>query len=70
LPKESDISIRIYNSAGKLVRILKQGIEPSGYYRIVWDGKDNKGKKINYGVYYCRMNTAEYKSMKKLIKIE
>jgi YVTN family beta-propeller protein len=70
LPKESDISIRIYNSAGKLVRTLKQDIENAGYYRIVWDGKDNEGKMVNYGVYYCRMNAADYKAMKKLIKIE
>jgi hypothetical protein len=70
LPKESDISIRIYNSAGKLVRTLKQGIENAGYYRIVWDGRDNKGKKVNYGIYYCRMNATEFKAMKKLIKVE
>jgi YVTN family beta-propeller protein len=41
-------SVRIFSRTGSLVRILPV---PTGCSRVVWDGRDDLGKKVSAGVY-------------------
>jgi hypothetical protein len=68
LEKEEDIKILIYSLNGSLVRILFNGKEKRGRYLIKWDGKDNKGKNVNKGIYFLRFITNNYQETKKIIK--
>ncbi|MFH2047300.1 MAG: flagellar hook assembly protein FlgD [Pseudomonadota bacterium] len=51
LDDKADVSISILNSAGVEVRNIKEGLKDSGEYTISWDGLDNKGKKLDDGIY-------------------
>lgn len=45
------IRIRIFDSVGRLVRILANN-EPSGAYgQIIWDGLNDEKRKVNMGIY-------------------
>lgn len=68
--KESKhVKIEIFNTKGQKVRTLTNSIAMKGKHNLNWDGKDDEGKSIGSGVYYCRMQTDSYKSARKMIKI-
>ena len=50
---ELDVVIKIYNVAGKMIRILQTKISPSGYtlQPVTWDGNDEGGQKAGKGLY-------------------
>ncbi len=62
IKKADEVEIKIYNIVGQLVDIIegRNGI-------AVWDGKDENGKHVSSGIYFYKMNTGEYTSMKKMI---
>lgn len=59
LPKEDRAQIAIYAADGRMVAKLAEGKFPSGYTRLVWNGKDQNGQEVSPGIYFCRLQTAE-----------
>lgn len=59
LPYSAWLNINIYNQAGKLIRNLLNEPKSPGYYYLNWDGKDNNGCKLPFGVYFllCKIKT-------------
>lgn len=55
LPKESEVSIKIYNTIGKEIIELINETRSSGDYEIVWNGTDKNGNKVSSGVYFITM---------------
>jgi len=54
LPGKTEMSLKIYNIFGQLVKILENGIKNAGYHYVMWDGSDFHGKKVTSGIYlYC-----------------
>ena len=70
LPKESEVNLSIYNSFGNLVRLLKNGVEKPGVYKVIWNGKDNQGNKVSSGIYFYRLSTNKFTATKKVVKTE
>ncbi len=50
LPAESNLTIKIYDVKGRLVRTLVKG-EPRVSGELAWDGRDDDGKTVRMGVY-------------------
>jgi hypothetical protein len=69
-PKDGWIKLEIYNSSGILVCLLKSGSEKSGFYRVVWNGCDDKGKPVAKGIYFCRLEVGELTAIKKIGKLQ
>ena len=69
LPKESQVSLRVYNIAGQLVRTLIEGKEKPGFYKAEWDGKDQLGHRVSSGVYFYRMEAGEFRKTRKLVVV-
>jgi len=55
LAQPGPVSLRIYSVDGRLVRTLASGTREAGYYRPVWDGRDDHGNAMSAGVYYARL---------------
>ena len=52
--------LAIYNVAGQRVRTFVLGYQSPGEYRVVWDGRDDGGRKLSSGVYlYALKSGAE-----------
>ena len=69
---QSDVVIRILNSTGCLVRILRLGVKNPGYYlsqinAAYWDGKNEDGEIVAGGVYFCLLKTSDTTDIKKMI---
>jgi hypothetical protein len=46
------LEVRIYNTLGQLVRILRIQVHGKGIYNIVWDGLGKDGLSLSSGVYF------------------
>lgn len=46
------VSLRIYNTTGRLVKTLINERQNAGTYSITWDGSDLNGKNVTDGVYF------------------
>jgi hypothetical protein len=69
LPRECKVELKIYNLAGQIVRTIVDKREKEGYKEVYWDRKDNYGRNIRGGIYFCRLNidNSHFVETKKLI---
>ena len=64
LANDAEVTIRIYSSAGHLVRHLDLGFQQAGYYigksrAAYWDGRNDLGERLASGVYFYQLRTGE-----------
>jgi hypothetical protein len=55
VPAPGDVSLRIYDPTGRLVRTLIQAPHPAGTYAITWDGTNQSGVAVAGGVYFYQL---------------
>ncbi|MCR4438683.1 MAG: C1 family peptidase [bacterium] len=55
VPQAGEVSLTLINATGQAVRTLASGWHDVGYYRIVWDARDDWGKSLGSGVYLYRL---------------
>jgi hypothetical protein len=53
--EESQVSLKVYNASGRLVRTLEEGSFPVGQHQTEWDGRDNEGHAVPSGVYFYQL---------------
>ena len=53
IPLESHVIIKIYDLLGREVRTLYNNNHDPNYYRIIWDGRDDFGRELASGIYFC-----------------
>ncbi|MBI4429690.1 MAG: T9SS type A sorting domain-containing protein [Ignavibacteriales bacterium] len=51
-----NVTVAIYNSLGKRVRVLYSGDLPSGTHSHRWDSKDDQGSLMATGIYFYQVN--------------
>ncbi len=64
------VTLRIYNIRGQLVRTLLNEEKESGAYQIVWDGKDNWGKEVVSGIYFYQLRAKGFTETKKMLLLK
>jgi len=70
MAREGHVTIEIYNSKGQRVKEVVSGSFNAGSHRVVWNGQDESGRAVSSGVYFYRMITSEYSSMRKMLLIK
>jgi hypothetical protein len=66
LPRSARVSLKIYDVSGALVQTLVGEVLELGYYSRTWDGRDTNGRKVASGVYFYRLTTGDFVSVKKI----
>jgi len=66
----SDVSLCVYDAAGRLVRTVVSGKCEPGYYTRVWDVRDDQGRRVPAGVYFVRFQTGEYRQIEKAVLLK
>ena len=70
VPYESNVSIRIYDVAGREVRVVVDDVVDPGRYQAVWNGQDEAGEAVGSGVYFCVMETPDYRGSQKMLLLK
>lgn len=68
----SEVTIRIYNAVGELVRLLDVGHKDAGLYvsqdrAAYWDGKNKFGMEVASGIYFYSIRAGDFAAVRKLI---
>ena len=71
LPEKAQVSLKIYNIAGQLVRNADEGLRNAGFYQISWNGAGDKGQALSNGIYIYRLTATtasgqQYQTAKKV----
>jgi hypothetical protein len=63
----ANVTLRIYDSAGKLVRTLVNGYEPSGTRQVSWHGTNDHGQSVASGVYFYQLTAPSFSNTRKMV---
>jgi len=66
LTTAGNVRLKVYNIAGQLVKTLVNAGQEPGVYNIVWSGLDDQGRRVASGVYFCRLETDDLSSIRKM----
>jgi len=70
LPERGDVELSIYDVAGRRVRTLAREVMDAGRRTVVWDGRDDAGRRVNSGVYFCRLRADRRVLTQKLVVVK
>lgn len=56
-PHSADVDLKIIDVRGRLVKHITTGRYDSGVHQFLWNGKDEQGRSLASGVYFCRLKT-------------
>jgi hypothetical protein len=62
--------LKIYDLGGRLVKSFPFNhltIQP--FNQIAWHGKDNSGKDVSPGIYFCKLTSGDFTAQRKLVRI-
>ncbi len=69
VPRDMEISLRVYDVGGRLVRTLLDGPEPAGPRTVHWDGRADDGQAAAPGVYFYRLENGEKAITRKSVRL-
>jgi hypothetical protein len=55
LPEPGQVRLAIYDLFGQQVRTLADEIQPAGFKRVLWNGRDEFGREVSSGVYFIQL---------------
>lgn len=67
LPKSLEVSLKIYDSSGNLIKTFPSEFRESGYHHIIWNGKDEAGNDVPSGVYLYRLKSEDFIMTKNMV---
>lgn len=66
LPREEFVELGIYNLGGQMIRSLVSENISSGFYAVVWDGRDDSRQLVGSGVYIMRLKAGAFVMNKRI----
>jgi hypothetical protein len=67
LPRPARVELHVYDVTGAQVRRLVDGTQSAGYQQAYWNGRDDRGRTVAPGIYYCRFEAGDYVATQKLV---
>jgi Ca-activated chloride channel family protein len=70
LPKNNgtyNVTLKIYNSLGELIKVLVNTSQAHGTYKVVWNGKDINGHDAPSGIYFYTLEADDLRISKKMM---
>jgi hypothetical protein len=64
------VTLKIYNVAGQLVKILANEEKKLGEYTLKWNGRSNSGDPVSTGIYFYKLVTKDFTKTKKMVLLK
>ncbi|MEZ4648196.1 MAG: FlgD immunoglobulin-like domain containing protein [Candidatus Eisenbacteria bacterium] len=68
LAASEDVSLRVFDASGRIVRTLVAGARPAGANTLTWDGRDDRGNVAPRGTYTYALDAGERMTGKVVIR--
>ena len=63
------VVLNIADVSGRVIRTVLDDRRPAGLHALVWDGRDNRGSRVNSGVYFYHLQAGSAAASRKMILI-
>jgi len=70
MANEGHVVLEVYNTKGQRVKTLVDGVRGVGNHNVVWNGQDDSGRAVSSGIYFYRMTTGDFVSVKKMVMVK
>lgn len=70
LEVEDEVSLKVYDVSGKLVRTLVDGVRGPGRHTIMWDGRNDEGRSVASGAYFYQLTTNTIRQTRRAILVD
>jgi hypothetical protein len=70
LDRDTAVDLRVLDLRGALVRTLVHESMPRGHHETVWNGLDDRGRKVASGVYFVSLQAAGIRDVKKAVLVK
>ena len=67
IPVDQEVQLLVFDHLGRLVRTLFHGPSSAGIHSIVWDGRNDRGRLVNSGLYLIRIRVGEKSQTRKVL---
>jgi flagellar hook assembly protein FlgD len=69
LAEAGAVRVDVIDTAGRLVRILREAHDALGSHQLHWDGRDTGGRDVPGGVYFVRLRAGSTLSVQRLVRV-
>jgi len=66
----ADVTLIVYDVAGRVVKRLVDGRTGAGVHDAVWDGTNAAGQRVSSGVYFYRLTTDRFSKTRKMVMLK
>jgi hypothetical protein len=70
IKERGNVSLKVYNVAGELVRTLANESMTAGDHTKVWDGRNDAGQPVSSGVYFYKLVSNSFQQTKKMVLLK
>ena len=67
LPQPEKVLLSVYDLAGRQVRQLVDSALTAGQHHVAWDGREEHGRAVSSGVYFCRLRFGDEVRVRKML---
>lgn len=69
LSESGPVTLRVYDTLGREVATLVEGVMPAGTHVVTWDGSDEAGGRVSSGSYLYRLEAADGTSRSRVMTL-
>lgn len=59
LARDEAVTVSVYDTSGRRVRTLRDGVLGAGEHSVSWSGHDDSGRRVSGGVYFVRLERVD-----------
>jgi len=63
------VSLRVFDVAGRHVRVIERGVKSAGRYLTGWDGRDDSGAAVRNGVYFIHAQVGDRTRVMRVLRL-
>jgi phosphodiesterase/alkaline phosphatase D-like protein len=70
LALDGPVRLRVFDVLGQEIAVLVDGPQPAGFYQVVWEGADARGRPVGNGMYFYLLQTPQFTQARKMALIK
>jgi hypothetical protein len=70
LPRAQQVTLRVFDAAGRVVATLLDRTLPAGNHSVEWSGEISPGRRASGGVYFYRLDSKSGSLSKRMILLQ
>ena len=68
--EKNDLSVKVFDSRGRLVNVIQNRTVNPGRYKIKWSGIDRNGSAVSTGIYFIKVVSGKNNSTQKVLLVK